>query len=172
MNFEAQQTVTETHVQTNIRWDPGYIKTIPGALKLGAVVVDLVCLICILAAPVYWRENSVGEWYIFVCMTGFWVSTILLIMYLFHAIEKFHVIPWLMLEFGFYAAWTFFFFTAAIAAASKASHQAALGACAFFGFVGMIVYGADTFFKFRGWRAGQLAQGERKTSQTAVPPAS
>ena len=38
MNFEATQTVTETHVQTNIRWDPGYIKTIPGALKLGAVV--------------------------------------------------------------------------------------------------------------------------------------
>ena len=38
MNFEATQTVTETHVQTNIRFDPWYIKSIPGALKLGAVV--------------------------------------------------------------------------------------------------------------------------------------
>jgi hypothetical protein len=31
-------TITETHVQTNIRWDPAYIKSIPGGLKLGAVV--------------------------------------------------------------------------------------------------------------------------------------
>ena len=38
MNFETTQTVTETHVQTNLRWDPGYIKSIPGALKLGAGV--------------------------------------------------------------------------------------------------------------------------------------
>ena len=31
-------TVTETHVQTNLRWDPSYVKTIPGMLKAGAVV--------------------------------------------------------------------------------------------------------------------------------------
>jgi hypothetical protein len=31
--------------------------------------------------------------------------------------EKFHVIPWLMIEFGFYALWTFFYFAAAVAAA-------------------------------------------------------
>ena len=34
-----QVTVTETHVQTNLRWDPSYIKTLPGALKLAAVVI-------------------------------------------------------------------------------------------------------------------------------------
>jgi hypothetical protein len=32
-------------------------------------------------------------------------------------LEKFHVIPWLMIEFGFYALWTFFYFAAAVAAA-------------------------------------------------------
>ena len=31
-------TITETHVQTNIRWDPNYIKTIPGGLKLAGIV--------------------------------------------------------------------------------------------------------------------------------------
>lgn len=36
-----------------------------------------------------------------------------------HAIEKFHVIPWLMIEFGFCALWSFFFFTAALAFAVK-----------------------------------------------------
>ena len=31
-------TITETHVQTNIRFDPSYLKTMPGALKLVAIV--------------------------------------------------------------------------------------------------------------------------------------
>ena len=39
-----------------------------------------------------------------------------------HAIEKFHVIPWLMIEFGFCALWSFFFFTAALAFAVKVKH--------------------------------------------------
>ena len=43
-------------------------------------------------------------------------------MYLVHAIEKFHVIPWLMIEFGFCALWSFFFFTAALAFAVKVRH--------------------------------------------------
>lgn len=30
--------ITETHLQTNIRWDPSYLKSIPGMLKLAAVV--------------------------------------------------------------------------------------------------------------------------------------
>lgn len=171
MNFETTQTVTETHVQTNLRWDPGYIKSIPGALKLGAGLLDLVCLICVLCASPYWREQPVGEWYIFVCMTAFWVTIILLIMYLLHAIEKFHVIPWLMLEFGFYALWAFFYFTAAIATAVQGQHSAALAAAGFFGFAAMFVYGVDAFFKFRGWRAGQLAQGERKVTRTTEPAA-
>ena len=43
-------TVTETHVQTNLRWDPGYIRTIPGILKVAQVVslhmleIFLICL--------------------------------------------------------------------------------------------------------------------------------
>ena len=31
-------TVTETKVNLAIRWDPSYIKTIPGMLKIGQVV--------------------------------------------------------------------------------------------------------------------------------------
>ena len=37
-NTTTTTTITETHVQTNIRFDPSYVKTIPGALKLAAVV--------------------------------------------------------------------------------------------------------------------------------------
>jgi len=73
------------------------------------------------------------------------------------------VIPWLMLEFGFYALWSFFYFTAAIAAAVK-GYVSALAAAAVFGFLAMLVYGVDAGFKFKGWRAGELAQGERKVT--------
>ena len=32
----------------------------------------------------------------------------------------------------------------------------------------MFLYGYDAFVKFRGWRAGQLAQGERKVTQQSA----
>ena len=70
-----------------------------------------------MCASPYYKEEPVGEWFVFVSMTGFWVSLVLMLMYLFHAMEKFHVIPWLMIEFGFCALWTFFYFAAALAAA-------------------------------------------------------
>ena len=70
-----------------------------------------------MCASPYYKEQPVGEWFVFVAMTGFWVSLVLMIMYLFHAMEKFHVIPWLMIEFFFCALWTFFYFSAALAAA-------------------------------------------------------
>ena len=37
-NTTTTTTVTETHVQTNIRFDPEYVKSIPGALKVAEVV--------------------------------------------------------------------------------------------------------------------------------------
>merc|ERR1711972_35490 len=139
---------------TNLRWDPTYIRAIPGLLKLAGITLSLVCFVCAMAAPPHLKEQPIGEWFIFTAMTAFWVSLILLVMYLVHAIEKFHVIPWLMIEFGFCALWSFFFFTAALAFAVKAGPAS-------------LVAGADAVFKFQGWRAGQLAQGERRVTETS-----
>ena len=89
-----------------------------------------------MAAPPHLKEQPVGEWFVFTAMTAFWVSLVLMVrtfiptfridrsqvMYLVHAIEKFHVIPWLMIEFGFCALWSFFYFTAALAFAVKVRH--------------------------------------------------
>ena len=152
-------------------------------------LTNLLGFVCVMVATPYYKEQPVGEWFVFVSMTGFWVSSVLLVMYLVHAMEKFHVIPWLMIEFGFCALWTFFFFAAALAAAVEViinpslcplstvwhsmlqgPHSAQLGAASFFGFVSMLVYGLDAVLKFRGWRAGQLAQGERKVTQTFASP--
>ena len=49
--------------------------------------------------------------------------------------------------------------------AGKYANASAYAAGAFFGFAAMIVYGFDGFLKFKGWRAGQLAQGERVVQQ-------
>lgn len=115
----------------------------------------------------YWRETTTAEWTDFVTMTGFWVTGILLIFYLLHVIEKFHVIPWIMIEMIFCILWAFFFFTCSIDLAVKAAGgPKAFGAASFFGFCAMIIYGVDGFFKFRAWKAGQIAQGERVTQQT------
>ena len=38
MEFQTNTTVTETHVQVNLRWDPGYVKTLPGAIKSVVIV--------------------------------------------------------------------------------------------------------------------------------------
>ena len=49
--------------------------------------------------------------------------------------------------------------------AGKYSNASAYAAGSFFGFAATIVYGFDGFLKFQGWRANQLAQGERVTQQ-------
>ena len=85
--------------------------------SLSYQLTNLLGFVCVMVATPYYKEQPVGEWFVFVSMTGFWVSSVLLVMYLVHAMEKFHVIPWLMIEFGFCALWTFFFFAAALAAA-------------------------------------------------------
>lgn len=166
----TKTTITETHVQTNLRWDPNYIKTIPGILKLAAVIINLVVFICVCCPNHYWRESNTARWTYFVSMTGFWVSGILLIFYLLHVIEKFHVIPWVMIEMGYCGTWAFFYFTCALDLAVKTSQGAdtvdAFGAASFFSFGAMGIYGFDAFLKFKAWRAGQLGQGERVVQQT------
>ena len=105
----TRTTVTETKVNLAIRWDPSYIKTIPGMLKIGQVILDLIVFICVMCSGSYFRNISTGQWTDFVAMTGFWVSGILLLFYLLHVMEKFHVIPWLTIEMGFCCLWSFFF---------------------------------------------------------------
>lgn len=156
----ASTTVTsDTRVSPEIRFDPSYVRTVPGILKVVCLVLNFIGFLCIMVS-----ENSYHSragWFNFCAGTGFWVTGILLALYLFHVIEKLHFIPWLMVEFGYCSAWSFFYFTAAAACAAEAGRYEAWGAASFFGFVAMIVYGVDGFFKFKAWKGGEIAQGER-----------
>lgn len=53
-----------------------------------------------------------GAFFDTVAMTGFWFTGIMLILYLFHVVEKLHLIPWLKIEFAFCALWTFLYLIA------------------------------------------------------------
>nr|CAD7606532.1 unnamed protein product [Timema genevievae] len=166
-------TASNTTVQTNLRFDPLYIRTIPGILKVVQIVLNLLGFICI---SVSWgATSSRGSWFNTVAMTGFWFTGIMLALYLFHVVEKFYKIPWLKIEFVFCALWVFFYLLAASLAADYGKADEAFGAAAFFGFCAMVVYGYDAFLKFNGVRSGALAQGDRvvtkSTSSTVTSPA-
>ena len=124
--------------------------------------------ICVMCSGTYFRETTTAEWTDFVAMTGFWVTGTLLLFYLLHIIEKFHVIPWMMIEMVFCILWSFFYLTCSIDLAvkcSKYANSSAFGAASFFGFVAMGIYGFDGYLKFKGWRGNQMAQGTRVVQQ-------
>ncbi|XP_067007188.1 CKLF-like MARVEL transmembrane domain-containing protein 4 [Anabrus simplex] len=165
-------TTSNTTVQTNIRFDPSYIRTLPGLIKCVQIVLNLLGFICISVSGASWIPR--GEWFTTVAMTGFWFTGIVLALYLFHIVEKFYRIPWLKIEFVFCAVWTLFYLIAASLAADEGRRNEAFGAAAFFGFCGMVAYGYDAFLKFTGIREGALAQGDRvvnKSSSTVTSPA-
>lgn len=165
--FPGQHTTTttvtsNTTVQTNIRFDPSYIRTIPGILKIVQILLNLLGFICIEVAGVY---HTRGSFFNTVSMTGFWFTGVLLALYLFHIIEKFYKIPWLKVEFIFCGVIALLYLIAAALAA--AVYLEAYAAAAFFGFCAMVVYGYDAFLKYKGLQSGELAQGERViTKQT------
>ncbi|KAG8231903.1 hypothetical protein J437_LFUL011372 [Ladona fulva] len=167
--FPDQHTTTtvtssSTTVQTNIRFDPSYIRTLPGMLKIAQIVLNLLGFICIIATHPY--VTSRGSWFNTVSMGGFWFTGIMLALYLFHVIEKLYRIPWLKIEFGFCLLWTLFYLIAASLAADYGRLIEAFGAAAFFGFCAMVAYGADAYFKFMAIKSGDIAQGDRTVNRS------
>lgn len=172
--FPGQHTTTttvisSTTVQTNIRFDPSYVKTIPGILKVFQVLCSLIGFICILCSRL---SVSKGSYYSWISMIAFWFTGILLGFYLFHIVNKFYKIPWLKIEFVFNALWTLLYLLAAILVVTVGDN--AHSAAAFFGFVATLAYSIDTFLKFRAVKAGGLAQGSRvvsrQTTSVVTPP--
>ncbi|XP_068975672.1 CKLF-like MARVEL transmembrane domain-containing protein 4 [Bombus flavifrons] len=159
-------TTTSTTTLTSIRFDPSYIKTLPGMLKVAQVVLNLLGFICITVTS---HSNfSRGAWFNTVAMGGFWFTGILLVFYLFHIVEKFSKIPWLKIELTFCVLWTIFYMLAASLAAGYAKYIEAFGAAAFFGFCAMVAYGYDAWLKFHASRSGALAQGQHTPKQVST----
>ncbi|KAG5322789.1 CKLF4 protein, partial [Pseudoatta argentina] len=159
-------TTTTTTTQPNIRFDPSYARTLPGMLKIVQVVLNLLGFICITVSV--HSSHSRGGWFNTVAMGGFWFTGILLVLYLFHIVEKFARIPWLKIEFIFCTIWTLFYLLAASLAADFARYTEAFGVAAFFGFCAMVAYGYDAWLKFKAVKSGALAQGQHTPKQVST----
>lgn len=162
-------TATNTTVQTEIRYDPNYIRTMPGMLKCAQILANFLGFFCVAISGLALQANFFDT----IAVTGFWFTGILLVLYLFHIVEKFYKIPWLKIELGFCALWTVFYLIAATLVAGLTTYSLAMGVAAFFGFCAMVVYGYDAFLKYQGVTSGEIAQGERhvtKTTSTVSSP--
>ncbi|XP_041989284.1 MARVEL domain-containing protein 1-like [Aricia agestis] len=171
--FPGQHTTTttitsSTTVQTNIRFDSSYMQTLPGILKVIQVGASLLGFISALCSS--FSHLSKSQYFMWISMIAFWYTGILLGFYLFHIVEKFYKIPWLKMEMCFTCLWAPLYLLAAILAITveDSAHYAA----AFFGFCATAAYALDAFLKWRGVRAGGLAQGTRVVSKqtTSVAP--
>ncbi|KFM59091.1 CKLF-like MARVEL transmembrane domain-containing protein 4, partial [Stegodyphus mimosarum] len=165
-NVTISAQTTTTKISPNIRFDPTYVKTLSGILKILEVVVCLIGFICVQTIP-FAAYRSAGGWYVFVAVTGFWVTLLLFLAYLFHFVERLHWLPWLLVETAYNGTWAVFFFIASCVSAANASTDPGWGAAAFFGFGNMFIFGFDTYLKFKAWRGGEIAQGERTTSPSS-----
>uniref|UniRef100_A0A0A9W091 CKLF-like MARVEL transmembrane domain-containing protein 4 n=1 Tax=Lygus hesperus TaxID=30085 RepID=A0A0A9W091_LYGHE len=166
-------TTSNTNVQTNIRYDPSYVKTVPGMLKCVQIILSLLVFICV-SFSVYSAFGRLS-FMSFICGLGFWLTGILLAFYLFHVIEKFYSIPWLKIEFGYCIIWTLFLMIGSTLSFAYLDAASIFGVVGFFGYLNMIAYGYDGFLKFKGIQNNEIAQGERTTSKnttnSTVPPA-
>ncbi|XP_061728994.1 uncharacterized protein LOC133533924 isoform X2 [Cydia pomonella] len=156
---------TNTVFITETRFDLSYIVTPPGIIKAVLVVLNLLCFICIEASA--FRSNGRGVYFVFVSLLGLAFTGGLLLMYLYHVVEKYHNFKWLKVELAGSAALTFLQLAAATLAV--AFGDAAYSAAGLFGYLAMVSYGVDAFQKARALQAGELAQGARV--HTKRPPA-
>ncbi|XP_050702645.1 MARVEL domain-containing protein 1-like isoform X2 [Eriocheir sinensis] len=152
-------TTTTTAATTTIYFDKAYInpRNIPAILKIAVMVTNLIGYLCSAFSTFNYYSHS--EWFCFVSMTGFWATGILLILYVLHVVEKFQRVPWLKVELGYCTLWALLYLIAASVCIWRGGADTAAG---FFGYVSLVIYAVDAFFKFKAWRSGEVAQGERQ----------
>lgn len=75
-------------------FDADYVRTLPGMLKVIVIIFNFLCFFFVLiGGPGYYA--GVG-WATFVSVFGFVISLTLLILYLFHIVDNFENIPWIV----------------------------------------------------------------------------
>lgn len=164
---QSDEVPLTTPVPKGIHFDPGYVATIPGMVKSAQAVISLIGFIC--AQTIRKKKYlSAGGWYTFVSLPGFCISTLFVLCYIFHVVEKFKQLPWLIVEMSYAAVWFVLFFIASTVAATRVRADPPWGAAAFFGFAAMILFAFEAFMKWRIWHKDQLAQGTRSVTDTTA----
>ncbi|XP_022112288.2 plasmolipin-like [Pieris rapae] len=155
---------------TQTRFDTTYVKNKQGVIKIVEIILDLLGFICIQSSA-FW-SNWRGVYFNVTAHLGLWFSVILLLLYMFHLIEKYHNMKWLQIEMIGCGLVTFLYLIAStiVVAFGTATYSAA----GFFGYLAMVLYGFEAFTKFQAIKCGELAQGSRvitKQTHVTTPPA-
>jgi len=146
--------------------------TWPGRIKLLELIFAFFCLVC--GAPAYWDTQ---HWFLFVVVTSF-IGTIFFSLYFLCLAEPLNKLQvnWLMTEFYFTAAATFFYFTAFIAMLADFSGVEdeeyqywidANVAAGVFGLFNTLAYGAGVYLIYMDWKANPTGAN----AAPAPPPA-
>lgn len=120
-------TTREAIISPQIRYDPMYWRSKEGIMKVLVIVFNLIGFICIEVTRFNTRSDAV--FFNTVAMAGFWFSLIILVMYLFHIVEKFYKLPWVHIEMVAYAVLAVLYLIASILVATvnvEAFHAAAV----------------------------------------------
>ncbi|KAL4705324.1 hypothetical protein ACJJTC_019010 [Scirpophaga incertulas] len=155
---------------TEMRFDPSYLKTPEGIIKIIIMVLSLLGFICIQSSVFWW--NSRGVYFNIVAQLAFWMNGLVLLMYLFHAVEKYHNIKWLKIELVMALTFVVLYLIGStiVVAFGLASYSAA----GLFGYLCMVTCGAEAWVKVRALQNGALAQGRlqgAKDPHVVCPPA-
>ncbi|XP_064640198.1 plasmolipin-like isoform X2 [Lineus longissimus] len=164
------ETKTSSHVEsghtdsTQTGCYTGYIRTIPGILKIVEMALDVIVLICCICMLI-----GAGGWGSFLAGSALFTTAIL---FIFHITNLIHRLPgpWLMIEFAYFVIYAALYVITAIVCAAFAGTyiSPASGAAAFFAFAAAGVYGVDAFLMFRTWRAAGSPVGRTESTQATT----
>uniref|UniRef100_A0A915L447 MARVEL domain-containing protein n=1 Tax=Romanomermis culicivorax TaxID=13658 RepID=A0A915L447_ROMCU len=162
-----ERSATIMTIQTQPYMEFSYLRTLAGVLKVIELILNFLVFICVIAGPFSYFAG-VG-WSSFVSCTAFSVTLTLLLLYIFHVVETYPTIPWLLTEMIYCIFCAIFFFITGCVLATDAVSVAYGGAWAagsFFAFGAMICYGFDVFLKYTSWKNGESPQMTLPTAVT------
>uniref|UniRef100_T1IV20 MARVEL domain-containing protein n=1 Tax=Strigamia maritima TaxID=126957 RepID=T1IV20_STRMM len=161
-------TMTETNAQnTTCRFDPTYLRSLPGILKLIQITFNVVGFICVVASR--GRHLSRGNWFSFVSGVGFTISQVLLLIHVFDVPRQLATVPWLIIEIIACSLWTLLYTIAASLVAAYASHISEFGIAAFVGFAATIAYGYNAYITICKFRSNYTDTNQPNDTNNRTP---
>ncbi|XP_047041455.1 plasmolipin-like [Helicoverpa zea] len=147
MNYNAEAPQQDRPSKI-VRFDKGYVQTVPGILKLVQLACNFIGFICI---KISWSWVS-AIFYNILYWVGIIITAGLLFMYTFHFVEKFDRWPWYKLEFAYCILMSLTYIGCSIFASTIG--ESVGYAVGFFGLCAIIAYGFDAYLKYKAWKRG------------------
>jgi len=143
--------------------NPGYLRTIPGFLRLVKILLLFVAFICMMTVGDYGDNSGVFVVNILVLLVATIVATVFLFARLMGSTGGCCGFSWVFLDFLNYAAIGFLVFLLACITASKSEGNTSINGAAAFGILASLAYG---YLCWHGWGAYRSSSSEEKSVKT------